>query len=80
VLAIILREAGVLLAIGLTLGTGLSLAAATTARNLLFGLQPNDPKTILMSIAALAEVALAASYLPALRAARMDPMTAPRDE
>jgi putative ABC transport system permease protein len=80
VMAIILREAGLLLAIGLVVGTGLSLAAATTARNLLFGLEPNDPKTLAMAIGALAVVALGASYVPALRAARLDPMVALRDE
>jgi len=79
-MAIILREAGLLLAIGLVVGTGLSLAAATTARKLLFGLEPNDPKTLAMAIGALAVVALAASYIPALRAARLDPMVALRTE
>ncbi len=79
VMAIILREAGVLLAIGLTVGTALSLAAATTARKLLFGLEPNDPITIALAIGALAAVALAASYVPAMRAAKLDPMVALRD-
>jgi len=80
VMAIVLREAGLLLAIGLAVGTGLSLTAATTARKLLFGLEPNDPKTLAMAVGALAVVALAASYVPALRAARLDPMVALRDE
>jgi putative ABC transport system permease protein len=80
IMTIVLREAGLLLAIGLTVGTGLSVAAATTARKLLFGLEPNDPKTLAMAIGAMAVVALAASYVPALRAARLDPMVALRDE
>jgi predicted permease len=80
VMAIILREAALLLALGLVVGTGLSLAVATTARKLLFGLEPNDSKTLAMAIGALALVALAASYVPALRAARLDPMVALRDE
>jgi ABC-type antimicrobial peptide transport system permease subunit len=76
----ILRQGGVLLVVGVTMGTVLALAAATTARSMLFGLQPYDPATLGMAIALLGAVTLAASYLPARRAARLDPMTALRDE
>ena len=76
----ILREAGLLLAVGLVVGTGLAVAASTVASTLLFGLKPHDPATLAMAVAALALAALAASYLPARRAARLDPMTAPREE
>jgi predicted permease len=80
VVAMILREATVLLGIGLTLGSALALAGARVAEALLFGLRPNDPGTLAMGIAALATVAAAASYLPARRASRLDPMAALREE
>jgi predicted permease len=76
----ILREAGLLLAVGLVIGTGLAVAASTAASTLLFGLKPHDPATLAMAVVALATAALAASYLPARRAARLDPMVALREE
>jgi len=75
-----MREAATLLGIGVVAGTILALLAARTARALLFGLHPNDPLTIAVAIAALAAVALAASFLPAQRAARVQPMEALRYE
>ena len=80
VLRLVLREAAVLLAIGLAIGTVLAIAVARTANSLLFGLQPSDPVTIAAAIAFLALVAIAASFLPAWRAARLDPMNALREE
>ena len=80
VMRLVLGEAARLLGIGLAMGTALALAAGTTARSMLFGLQPYDPLTLAMAIALLAVVTLVASYLPALRAAKLDPMVALRDE
>jgi putative ABC transport system permease protein len=80
VLIMIMREAATLLGIGVVAGTILALLAARTARALLFGLHPNDPLTIAVAIAALGAVALAASFLPAQRAARVQPMEALRYE
>ena len=80
VLGLILREAGWLLLAGLAVGAGLSMAVARTAESLLFGLKPTDPATIAISIALLAVVGVFASYLPALRAARLEPMLALREE
>jgi predicted permease len=74
VTAMILRKAATLLMMGLALGTGLSLAAASAASSLLFGLKPRDPATLAIAAAGLAAVALAASYLPARRAAALDPI------
>ena len=79
-IAMILSEAGILLITGLAGGTVLAIAAATAARSMLFGLQPYDPVTMAMAAAMLALVGLAASYLPARRAAGLDPMAALRDE
>ncbi len=80
VVKLILREGGLLLVFGVAAGAVLALAAATTARSMLFGLQPYDPATLGMAIVLLAAVTLAASYLPARRAAKLDPMVALRDE
>jgi predicted permease len=80
VLNLVLREAGVLLAAGLVIGIGLALAVGRAASSMLFGLQPGDPKTIGASVAGLAVVAIAASLLPAMRAARVEPMVALREE
>ncbi len=80
VVRMVLREAFSLLSIGLAVGLALSLAVARTASSFLFGLTPHDPSTIALAIAALATIAIAASCLPARRAARLDPVVALRQE
>ncbi len=80
IMALVLREALVLLAIGLTLGVALALGASRGAASLLFGLKPYDGVTFVMAIVILAVIALAASYVPALRASRLDPLEALRHE
>jgi predicted permease len=80
VLGLVLREAGMLLAVGLVIGTGLAIAVGRTASSMLFGLKPTDPVTIGLSITLLAVVAIIASFLPAMRAARLEPMLALREE
>ena len=73
-------EAGLLLVIGVIVGTGLALALGKTASTLLFGLKFYDTITMVIAILTLSIVAAAASYLPAYRASRVDPMMALRDE
>ena len=80
VLNLVLREAGMLLAVGLAIGTGLAIAAGRTASSLLFGLKATDPITIGLSVTLLAAVAIVASFIPAMRAARVEPMLALREE
>jgi ABC-type antimicrobial peptide transport system permease subunit len=80
VTAMILRKATTLLVVGLALGAGLSLAAASAASALLFGLKPRDPATLAIAAVVLAAVALGASYLPARRAAALDPIASLKDE
>jgi ABC-type lipoprotein release transport system permease subunit len=80
VIALVLREAVLLLSIGLAAGTGLAAWAGKAASSLLYGLQPRDPVTLGAAVALLAMVALAASYAPAWRASRLEPMDALRDE
>jgi putative ABC transport system permease protein len=80
IVRLILREAMLLLGIGLVAGAALALAAARTASSMLFGLKPYDPATLAFAIATLALVAIAASYIPARRAAGVDPLVALREE
>jgi putative ABC transport system permease protein len=80
VLALIMREAATLLAIGVVIGAGLSLASTRAAASLLFGLKPHDPVTMALAAISLAAVAAVASYLPAFRAARIHPTEALREE
>ena len=80
VVRMVMREAGVLLIAGVVVGTALAIAAARTAATLLFGLHPGDPATLAMAAAGLGAVAMLASYLPALRASRLEPTEALREE
>jgi predicted permease len=76
----ILREVAVLLVMGLGVGAIVAILAGRAATTLLFGLTPYDPATVALAMAAMSAVVLAASYVPALRAARLDPMIALRSE
>ena len=80
VIRMVMREAVLLLAAGLVLGGILAVAAARTATALLFGLLPWDPSTLASSVIGLAAVAMLASYLPALRASRLEPTEALREQ
>ncbi|HEV2298345.1 MAG TPA: ABC transporter permease [Candidatus Acidoferrales bacterium] len=80
VLRLILGEVGILIGIGVAAGIGLTLAGSKTASSLLFGLKPRDPLTLIVAILILAGIGLAASYVPARRASRLDPMSALRYE
>jgi ABC-type antimicrobial peptide transport system permease subunit len=80
VVRMVMREAVGLLTVGLIIGVGSALAATRTASALLFGLQPHDPATLVIAAAALGSIALAASYIPALRASRLEPTIALREE
>jgi ABC-type lipoprotein release transport system permease subunit len=61
-------------------GGALSLLAGRTATSLLYGLKPHDPVTLTIAVVVLSTVAAGASFLPALRAAGLDPMVALREE
>jgi len=80
IIGMIAREVAVLLGAGLVAGTLITLGAMRAVGELLFGLRPDDPPTLLMAAAILSVVAGAATYLPAWRAARLDPTEALRAE
>lgn len=69
-----------LVAVGLALGLAAALALTRFLSSLLFGVEAQDPATLLAAILALGAVALLATYLPARRAAAVDPMIALRGE
>ena len=77
---LVLRESLVLVAAGVAAGVGTVLLAGRLVASLIHGLAPTDPVTILQAAALLAGIAAAAAYLPARRAARVDPLTALQDE
>ena len=80
VIRLVLSEAILLLAVGLVIGTGLATWAGAAAASLLYGVKPRDPVTLGGAVILLAAVALIASYGPAWRASRLEPMDALRDE
>jgi putative ABC transport system permease protein len=80
VIGLILRETAVVLATGLGAGILLTLALGRAAGTLLFGLQPYDPLMLLIAAISLAVLAGAASYLPAWRAASVNPVIALRQD
>ena len=80
ILRMIVGESVLLVATGVALGLPLALAAAQLVSGQLYGLKPADPGTIAGAILLLAAVAALASYIPARRATRVDPMVALRYE
>jgi predicted permease len=80
VVKMVMRESAILLALGVGLGAAMAVAAGRAAGALLFGLTAADPVTLLQAVAALVMVSGLATYVPAARAARIDPMRALREE
>jgi len=80
IVAIVLRQTFFALSLGLAIGVILALLAARSAAAILYGLKPNDLLTFAAAIALVILIALAGSFLPARRAARVDPMVALRYE
>ena len=76
----VLGEALALAGTGVVVGLGLSLWATRVSSSLLFGVSPTDPATFAAVAGLLVAVAAAAGYLPARRAARVDPAVVLRAE
>jgi predicted permease len=80
VVRLVTREAGWLLVLGVAAGIGITVVAGGAAATLLYGLKPGDPGALLAAVLTLAGIGLAAAYLPARRAASLDPLAALRRE
>jgi predicted permease len=78
--AMVLRQVGIMTLIGGTLGIALAAALGRYAQSLLYQLKGADPAVMIGSTLSLTLVALAAGYVPAHRASKVDPMRALRDE
>jgi ABC-type antimicrobial peptide transport system permease subunit len=76
----VLREASRLVAIGVMVGVCAALGMGRVIASMLYGLNSWDPVTLISSAALLIGVAIAASWIPARRAAGVDPMRALRHE
>ncbi len=80
VIAMILRETSGLVIAGLVVGAGLAYAASRLIDSRLYGVAPQDPLTLALATMLLLLVVFSATYLPARRASKLDPMTALRQE
>ncbi|HZF37200.1 MAG TPA: FtsX-like permease family protein, partial [Blastocatellia bacterium] len=80
VIRLVLREAMPMVSVGVVIGLGAALAATRLVESMLFGLGPNDLLTIALAALLMLIVAALACWIPARRAAKVDPMTALRFE
>jgi ABC-type antimicrobial peptide transport system permease subunit len=76
----VLRQAFLMVTVGLLLGIPAALAASRLLEGMLFGVKPMHPPTVAGAGLLMLAVAMLAAYLPARRASRVDPMAALRGE
>ena len=77
---LVMRDIVLLVAIGVAVGIPITLAGSRVVTNMLFGLRGTDTASLVGSVVALILVSIMAGYLPARRAAQVDPMVALRYE
>jgi ABC-type antimicrobial peptide transport system permease subunit len=80
VLGLVLQEALIQLGLGLAVGIPVALAGGRLVANQLYGVTSHDPVILGLAVVVLAACALLAAFIPARRAATMDPMEALRTE
>jgi len=80
ILAMVLRQAGSLLVVGVSAGTALGFLAGGFASPFVFGLEPHDVRPMVLACVSLAAPAMMAILVPACRAARLEPLAALREE
>src|SRR5258708_1363847 len=80
VVQLVLRQGAVLAIVGVGVGIGVALGAARYLTSMLYDVRANDPVTMIAVAVLLTVVALAACYIPARRAMRVDPLVALRYE
>ena len=80
ILRLVLGQGAIMAGTGIVLGIASSIMITRAIRSMLFGVTPTDPLTLVGVSLLLTLVALVASYLPARRAARVDPIRVLRSE
>jgi len=76
----VLREAGKLVLLGIVIGIPAAMLASRLFSSMLFGLKGTDPLSMVLVVIVLLAITLLASYIPARRATKVDPMIALRYE
>ena len=76
----ILSEGGTLVIVGIVVGTALAFLSSSLIRGLLFGVEPHDAATLVVGASLMGAIGLAACWIPAARAARIDPAVTLRAE
>ena len=80
VLRLVIRQGAILTVLGALIGAAAALAATRYLQSFLYGVKPSDPVTLIAAAILLISLALLASYIPARRAMKIDPMVALRYE
>ena len=80
ILRLVLREAGWVLGLGTAVGLGAAWVLGRVVGTLLFGIRAADPASTAIAVAVLAAAGIAAAWIPARRASRVDPIRALRYE
>jgi putative ABC transport system permease protein len=80
VMKLIMRQGLFVTGIGLVIGIGAAFPSARLLSSLLYGIRPDDPVTVVVVVAGMTAVTMLASYIPARRAMRVNPVIALRYE